>query len=79
MNCNCGNWDDASPCTIHGDKKLPRPEVCWHTNYMVNVARRSSNLKWFYTVSKDSIRTFESRDFDSKSEILKLFQDGIYL
>lgn len=69
MNCNCGNWDDNTPCQIHGETKLPRPDVCWNTTYAIWIGRRSSNLKWFYTLAKDSIQFFQSGDFDTKKEV----------
>ena len=78
MRCNCGNWDDASPCKIHGEQK-PRSEICWHTVYVVTIGRRLVNLKWFYTIAKDAIRTFESEDFDSKIEVTNQLERGINL
>ena len=74
MKCNCGNWDDNSPCEIHTEKKLSRSETCEHHIYVFRVYRRSVNLKWFYTIAKDALKIFESRDFDTKAEVLKEFE-----
>jgi hypothetical protein len=77
--CNCGNWDDPTPCPIHEDQKLPRPEICWHTMFVVDIGRRSSNLKWFYTIAKDAIQTYESPDYDTKKQITEILAKGIAL
>lgn len=78
MNCNCGDWDDSSPCKIH-ENKLPRPAICWYTTWVINIARRSSNLKWFYTITKDSFHTYESPDFDSKQQVTEAIHQRMRL
>lgn len=67
MPCNCSNWDTSDPCPIH-TPKLERPAVVEHSCIVIKVYRRADNLKWFYTVTRDAIREFESQDFDSKKE-----------
>ena len=68
MKCICSDRDNANPCPIHKNK-LPRPEFSCNEMYVVRVYRRSSNLKWFYTVSKDAVRLFMSQDLDAKPKI----------
>lgn len=65
MNCNCSNWDDESPCKIHGNTKLTVPEV-WHHTKVIHIIRTRATRKWHYTVAIDSIQVFRSRDFDTK-------------
>jgi len=71
MNCNCGNWDDTTPCSIHSEKKLPRSETCEHVCFVVRVYRRSSNLKWFYTIVRDALQTYESPDYATKKQLME--------
>lgn len=66
--CNCADWDDESPCGIHGERKLPPSEEVCHQIVVVRVCRRYSNRKWFYTIARDALREFTSQDFDTKKE-----------
>ena len=68
MKCNCSNWDDDKPCEAH-NPKLPQPEVVEHHCITVKIGSRHSNLKWFYIVVKDGVRSYVSPDLDVKPRV----------
>lgn len=67
MTCNCQNWDNPNPCPKHGMNKGHQADVEHHV-IVVRVWRKRMNKKWYYTISRDSIREFISQDFDTKKE-----------
>lgn len=60
--------DDEMNGTDKIKPKLQEPAIVEHHMIVIRIKRRSENDKWFYTMARDGIQTFTSRDFDSKAE-----------
>jgi hypothetical protein len=69
MNCNCSDWDDKTPCKIHPNGRATNPTIRCETTIVVNIYRRYTSKKWFYTVVTDAIRVFTSQEFDAKPKV----------
>lgn len=59
------------PCPIHKDNPLPMPVIVEHHCFVARVYQRTSNGKWYVTLSKDAIQVFVSDDMDTKAEAVE--------
>lgn len=69
LKCTCAdlNW----PCPKHGDQSQRWTEIVEHHVFVVRIYRRTSNRKYFSTVSKDAILGIETPiEYEKKSEAI---------